>query len=469
MSESNAAIYARISQDRTGAGLGVERQVEDCRALAETKGLTVTAVHSDNDVSAYSGRRRPGYEALLEDVRSGRVQAVLAWHEDRLHRSPRELEDYIDACRIHETPTYFARAGDLDLTHSSGRMTARIRGAITRQESEHKSERVARAHAQAAARGVWRGGSRPFGWEPRAGGADLVEHEAQIVREASHAILAGASLGGIVADLNRRGVRTSKGNAWTYATLRQMLRRPRNAGFSELNGEIVGKMRDWPPIVSEDVWRGVCAVLDDPTRRRSTSNRVRWMMAGIAVCGRDDCGQPLRSATTGGGDHKRTVYRCTGRGGGHVARDARTLDAHVEGVILGVLAREDWRAALRQVETPAEGIESLVAEANALRARLDEAAESFASGAITRGQLERITGRARESLAQVESRLGQARRGSLLSEFPRGQEPAEIWKGLSMDRKRDIVRELVDVTVLPVGRGGAKYDPEAVRIEWKAD
>ncbi|MDQ1621846.1 MAG: hypothetical protein QOH19_264, partial [Actinomycetota bacterium] len=30
-----AFIYCRISNDKTGAGLGVQRQEEDCRELAE--------------------------------------------------------------------------------------------------------------------------------------------------------------------------------------------------------------------------------------------------------------------------------------------------------------------------------------------------------------------------------------------------------------------------------------------------
>ncbi|MER5688882.1 hypothetical protein [Streptomyces sp. NPDC002205] len=33
-----AAIYCRISQDRGGAGLGVARQEEDCRALCARLG-----------------------------------------------------------------------------------------------------------------------------------------------------------------------------------------------------------------------------------------------------------------------------------------------------------------------------------------------------------------------------------------------------------------------------------------------
>src|SRR5690242_20271648 len=93
-----AAIYCRISQDRHGAGLGVERQLSDCRALAKSLGWTVVAEHADNDVSAYSGKPRPAYRALLRDLDEGRADAVLTWHTDRLHRSPRELEEYVDIC-----------------------------------------------------------------------------------------------------------------------------------------------------------------------------------------------------------------------------------------------------------------------------------------------------------------------------------------------------------------------------------
>jgi site-specific DNA recombinase len=51
-----AAIYTRISSDRAGAGLGVDRQEDDCRNLAAKLGWEVAIVLEDNDISAYSGR-----------------------------------------------------------------------------------------------------------------------------------------------------------------------------------------------------------------------------------------------------------------------------------------------------------------------------------------------------------------------------------------------------------------------------
>src|SRR4051794_37473104 len=72
-----AAIYARISQDRSGAQAGVTRQLEDTRKLAADLGWEVVEEFVDNDVSAKQRRwstsqrrfvntTRPRYEALLD-------------------------------------------------------------------------------------------------------------------------------------------------------------------------------------------------------------------------------------------------------------------------------------------------------------------------------------------------------------------------------------------------------------------
>jgi DNA invertase Pin-like site-specific DNA recombinase len=76
--------------------LGVERQRVDGEALAKRLGWEVGGVYVDDDVSAFRSRRRPGDEALLGEVRSGRLDAVVACHPDWLHRSPREVEAFID-------------------------------------------------------------------------------------------------------------------------------------------------------------------------------------------------------------------------------------------------------------------------------------------------------------------------------------------------------------------------------------
>ena len=57
-----AAIYTRISRDTTGEAAGVDRQLRACTELAKQLEWDVVTVFSDNDISAYSGRTRPGFE-----------------------------------------------------------------------------------------------------------------------------------------------------------------------------------------------------------------------------------------------------------------------------------------------------------------------------------------------------------------------------------------------------------------------
>ncbi len=85
----------------TGTGItwGLRRQVEDCERLVALRGWEVAERYVDDDVSAYRGRPRPEYRRMLDDLRSGFVEAVVVWDADRLHRQPKELEEFFDVCK----------------------------------------------------------------------------------------------------------------------------------------------------------------------------------------------------------------------------------------------------------------------------------------------------------------------------------------------------------------------------------
>ena len=46
------------------------------------------------------------------------------------------------------------------------------------------------------------------------------------------------------------------------------------------------------------------------------------------------------------------------------------------------------------------------------------------------------------------------------------RDPAKVWLGLPIDRRRAVVRALMTVTVLPSGKRGNQFDPDLVRIDW---
>lgn len=302
---TRAAIYCRISDDREGGGLGVARQEADCRALATARGMTVAQVYVDNDLSAYSGKVRPGYLALLEAIAEGEVDAVLAWHTDRLHRSPAELEGYIDACKPGRIPTVTVQAGIMDLATPAGRMVARYLGTAARYESEHKSERAKRKALELAQAGRPSGGLRAFGYEKDR--LTVRPDEAAVVVELAGRVLAGESLRSCAADLQRRGISTVTGAAWSPTTVRAMLCRARYAGLREHKG--VTYPATWPAVLPLDVHLALRAMMSDAARDTGGRGRTR-LLTGIILCG--DCRGPM-TTHHGGKDRpaaSRVSYVC---------------------------------------------------------------------------------------------------------------------------------------------------------------
>ena len=87
-SKQRACIYCRISLDKGGEQLGVQRQEKRLRTIAKVAGYEVVEVITDNDVSATSSRKRPGFEQLLRGIADGRYDVVLALDSDDCCASP---------------------------------------------------------------------------------------------------------------------------------------------------------------------------------------------------------------------------------------------------------------------------------------------------------------------------------------------------------------------------------------------
>jgi site-specific DNA recombinase len=308
-----AGIYVRISDDRLGDEAGVSRQEEDCRRLAASSGWTVADVYRENDTSAFKRRKvalpdgtvalrvvRPEFRRLLDDLAAGKIGAVIGYDLDRVARDPRDLEDLIDVAETTHRPVRSV-TGNLDLSHTGGITMARIAVAMANQSSRDTSRRVRRAKEAGAAEGRWGGGGkRPFGWS--ADRTTLVPGEAEVLRDVVDQLLAGASIVGVVTDLQQRDVPTVTGATWSSAALRRMVTRPGIAGLLEHRGKVVGRA-PWPAVVDEATWRTLVAELESRPRNDTT---LRWWLAGLACCAR--CGARMRG--------NQGAYVCFARQGG---------------------------------------------------------------------------------------------------------------------------------------------------------
>jgi site-specific DNA recombinase len=486
MGQKRAAIYTRISRDEAGTGQKVEDQEKDCRALADRLGLDVVEVFTDNDIqatrSSRRGRIRRRWYDLLDAIRAGQVDVVLATEPERVQREMVDLLAYIEVCHPRNVPTFTVRGGDYDLSTPDGRMTAQIITATKQAEAEKIKQRARAARVHKVGRGEWVGGRRPFGYEPD--GVTVRRVEAQALQRVAAQILTGGSLNAACSYLNKRKIRTSTGREWKPTELRRVLLRPRNAGLSqhrvcgkeqERGGhhhtdacvEIAGKAR-WPALLETEVWHGVCAVLRNPARRTNTTTAHRWLMSGRARCG--VCGDLVKSfSATARRRSTKPVYTC--RSGKHVIRNAAEVDAFVEAVVLERLRRPD--AAQLLVPDRKGDTAALTLKDAALQARLEEYERLAGQGEIEPSSFVRITADIRRQREEITAALATMTAGSVLAGVADAPDPGLVWAGLDLSRKRAIVDVLMTVTILP-GRKGRRpgwrpgetyFDPDTVRIE----
>lgn len=436
---TRAAIYARISRDRTGAGLGVDRQAEECRDLAASRGWDVTATFADNDLSAYSGKPRPGYRALLEAVQRGHVDAILVWHTDRLHRSPRELEGYIEVAGA--IPTVAVTGGPLDLSTSAGRMVARQLGAVARYESEHKSERLQSKHRQLAAQGRWSGGgSRRYGYEP--GLTAVREEEAAVIRQAARRILNGESLGAVTADLNARGVRSSTGSIWHTHTVKAMLRGAWLSGQREYQKTLSAAA--WPAILEPADTARLRAVLQPGTTRAQ-----RTLLASILRCGWEECAHPMGTRPSGRG----AAYGCPKKAGGcgSVTIQAAFADECVTRHVIAVLDTPALAARLSEPE--ADGDAAALAAIEKANRNIAELGELMEAGDLSPRGYADARAALERAIAAAGAKIAAGARSNVVRLVQPGQLAAR-WPSLTIDQRRAVIKSVVRwVDVMPVGKG----------------
>jgi len=470
-----AAIYVRISEDRAGAGLGTARQDADCRPICIRRGYPAEQirVYEDNDTSAYSGKRRAQYEQLLADIAQGEVTLVTAWHPDRLHRSPIELEQFIAVVEGAGINVETARAGALDLSTPSGRMVARQLGVVARYESEHKSDRQRRKHQQLADEGrLAGGGTRPYGYNQDR--RTLHPVEAEYLREAARRVLEGESIRAVCRDFTARGVATVSGGPWAPTVLRNLLssarisgrreygRRRRRGGATVL-APITCVCAAWEAVISSADSDALRALLTSPTRRKNSGVTDRsYLLRGVARCG--ICGKGLVARPRA---DRRRCYVCASGPGFNGCGGIRILAEELEEDVAARLLVAVDEGELEALLTASEGADTALARDTLLA--VQEELTGLASERA-RGELSDAEWRVMrpELLARVDAAQHRydAARGTLsLATLP--QPLAEAWATFTPLQRRATVTDLVAaVRVGSAVRGRNRYDPTRVHLVW---
>lgn len=458
----SAAIYTRISSDPNGDGLGIKRQREDCLELVRDRGYRLFGIYEDNDVSAFSGKHRSEYARMMSDVLSGLVDVIVAWDPDRLHRNPGELEQFISTVEEAQCHVETVRSGLYDLTTDDGRFVARIVGAVARKESEQKSARLRRKHLEIAKAGrISGGGTRPFGFSDDR--MTIVEEEAILIREAVDLVLSGRSIGSIVKEWDRRGIKTTTGKVWRSTSLRRMLTSARIAGIRELRDEVEVEAV-WPPIIAKADLIKLRKQLLDPSRRTNHGARKYLLTGGLVTCGL--CGSNLVARPR---SDRRRCYVCASDvavgGCGKIRVLAEPLEAAI--VEMALQALDDGALAevlLRQGRSDDQESEEAMKELEDAYKALEEIDAMFGDGEINKVSYLEIARRVKRRIESAEARIA-AHTSPIAARIlaERTNKLRESWGNLDIQDQRMIIALLIEsVPIKPAIRGRNFFSAERI-------
>ena len=224
----NAVGYVRVStSDQADHGYGLDAQRAAIEAHATARGWNVIAIHADEGVSGTLGvDRRPGLSAAIDDVTSGRADALIVKELSRVGRIPAACVAVFAALdRVNAT---FASIAEPALGSEL------LRGLFAGMAADERTrilERTSNGRIEKAKRGGIVG-RPPYGYritDARTEHARFIidEAEAVTVRRIFQARREGQTFRAIASALNMDGVPSPSGRgAWSASRICQMVDQP---------------------------------------------------------------------------------------------------------------------------------------------------------------------------------------------------------------------------------------------------
>jgi site-specific DNA recombinase len=206
------AVYTRKSTEHN---LDLEfnsldAQREACEAYIKSQaheGWRLLADRYDDGGLSGASLERPALQALLSEIRAGRIDIVVVYKVDRLTRSLADFAKLVELFDQH-TVSFVSITQSFNTTTSMGRLTLNMLLSFAQFEREVIGERVRDKIAASKRKGIWVGGPVPLGYRVADKKVAVVPEEAVVVRGIFARYLELGSIGTLIDDLDRRGVRT---------------------------------------------------------------------------------------------------------------------------------------------------------------------------------------------------------------------------------------------------------------------
>ena len=302
-----AVIYARFSSAAQNEQ-SIEGQLTVCHDYAERNGYMVVGEYIDRAISGRSDER-PDFQRMINDARTGAFQYVLVYKLDRFSRNRYDSAIYKVQLKKYGVKVISCMENIGDNPESI--ILEAVLEASAEYYSIDLSQKVKRGMIESAKKGRLLGNACPLGYKNI--DAHLVPDPAVAphVTWAFRAYADGMRKKDIVAELNRRGIRSHRGGDLTLSSLQTVFRNEKYLGILDQHGYRFENAHE--ALIDKETFDKV-QEMAKKNRHTAAKNKapIPYLLTGKLFCGL--CGEPMRGVSgTGRSGNIWYYYSCRGR------------------------------------------------------------------------------------------------------------------------------------------------------------
>ncbi len=306
------ALYVRVSTEEQAESPegSIRNQEERLRRAVKDKiedgdVAEIVGVFVDPGLSG-KNTNRPQLQRMLDAIRRNEINLVMVTELSRLSRNTKDFSEMWEFFHQHKCEFHSLRER-FDTTSAAGEMMLHVMMTMAQFERKQTAERISASFRIRAERGLYNGGSVPLGYRvpgDRSGKLEVIEEEAEVVRQAFKAFLEQGTLALTARWLNANGFQLTRKNQgggrarvghFMHDTLHKILRNKAYVGirvFQTKEGPKETKAV-WPAIVDEITFQRVGEILTKNYKRKKPPkpNRYPYTLTGLITCG--VCGDRL--------------------------------------------------------------------------------------------------------------------------------------------------------------------------------
>ena len=300
-----AVIYARYSTDSQREE-SIEGQIRECTAYAEKNGFTVVKHYIDRAVSAKTDNR-PQFQQMIKDSERGIFDVIIVWKLDRFARNRYDSARY--KTQLKRNGVKLVSATEVISAGPEGIILESVLEGYAEYYSADLSEKVVRGMTENALKGIYNGGTIPFGYM-----IDETRHYqpdpllAPYVEQTFQKYADGATMTDLRDWLKAHNIKNSMGGEMSYNTIQRMLSNRRYIGELKYRDVLIPDAI--PSIVSaelfNDVQEKIAKNKKAPARRKAEDDYLLTTKLFCGYCGALMFGESGTSRT--GEVHR--YYKC---------------------------------------------------------------------------------------------------------------------------------------------------------------